>query len=143
MRSYAARARKSCLGFRLVNPRRAREFGLSNQLPQLSFNQAIEAFHLLSPHCRFVKTLPLGASVLDLGAGDGGLLAYRLWPGIARADLRIFAWAGEKDAGFENYDGYEVGRWPEQPPNFGGTKFDAIVSVNFLEHIDEPIRFVE
>lgn len=118
-------------------------FGVSSEPPLLSWEQAREAFHLFLPHCRFVKTLPQGATVLDVGAGDGGLAAYRFWPTPARPDLRLFAWSGTKDPGFAQYDGFEVGRWPEQPPNFDGMLFDAIVSVNFLEHIDGPIQFVE
>jgi hypothetical protein len=37
----------------------------------------VEVWHSLSHRCRFVKTLPAAASVLDVGAGDGALQIYR------------------------------------------------------------------
>ncbi len=108
----------------------------------LTDSQTIEAFHLLSPRCRFIKTLPAGAAVLDIGAGDGALHIYRDWPHFRRRDLRIFAYAGERGINFDRYDGCEIGRWPQQPPGFGDTRFAAIQACNFIEHIDEPLRFV-
>src|ERR1051326_8142890 len=110
--------------------------------PFVGFDDAIRAMHEFSPRCRFVKTLPHGASLLDAGAGDGSLRVYRDWPEPTRKDLRMFAWAGEKGGGFDHYDGSEVGAWPEAPPNFAGRAFDAILAANFIEHIDDPIAFV-
>jgi SAM-dependent methyltransferase len=109
----------------------------------LSHDEAVFALHAFSPRCRFIKTLPLGASVLDVGAGDGSLQIYRSWPGPARADLKMYAWAADKGPGFDLYDGYEIGVWPDDPPRFGGRKFDAVIAANFIEHIDDPIDFVK
>jgi SAM-dependent methyltransferase len=111
--------------------------------PVLSFDQAIQSLHAFSPRCRFVKTLPLGATLLDAGAGDGSSQVYRRWPEPTRNDLRMFAWAGVEGANFHRYDGSEVGMWPASPPEFGFRPFDAILAVNFIEHIDNPISFVE
>jgi len=109
----------------------------------LSLDQAIAAFHVLSPRCRFVKTLPRGGSLLDAGAGDGSLQVYRTWPDPPRKDLQMFAWAGIKGGSFDSYDGYEIGVWPGQKPAFGGRRFDAVLAANFIEHIDDPVAFVE
>jgi SAM-dependent methyltransferase len=108
----------------------------------LTDSQAIEAFHLLGSRCRFFKTLPAGASVLDIGAGDGALHTYREWPLFHRRDLSVFAYAGERGANFDRYDGFEIGLWPQQPPVFPTTEFMAIQACNFIEHIDDPLRFV-
>ena len=108
----------------------------------LTDDQAVEAFHLLSARCRFLKTLPASATVLDIGAGDGGLHVYREWPLFHRRDLRLFAYAGEREGNFDRYDGYEIGLWPQQPPQFGNASFAAILACNFIEHIDDPLRFV-
>jgi SAM-dependent methyltransferase len=54
----------------------------------------------------------------------------------------MLAWASVEGAGFPDYDGYEVGRWPEAPPNFGGREFEAIFCANFIEHIIRPLDFV-
>ena len=70
----------------------------------LTDDQAVEAFHLLSARCRFLKTLPASATVLDIGAGDGGLHVYREWPLFHRRDLRLFAYAGEREGNFDRYE---------------------------------------
>jgi hypothetical protein len=86
--------------------------------------------------------LPAGAALLDVGAGDGSSQVFRHWPEPPRTDLRMFAWAGVKGSSFDLYDGSEVGFWPDNPPAFGGRRFDAIMAANFIEHIDDPIAFV-
>jgi SAM-dependent methyltransferase len=111
--------------------------------PVLTFDQAAYALNAYGPRCRFIKTLPLGASVLDAGAGDGSLQIFRRWPDPQRTDLKMFAWAGIKGSSFDLYDGHEVGFWPDNKPSFGGRRFDAVMAANFIEHIDDPIAFVE
>ena len=110
--------------------------------PNLTLDQAIHSLHIFGPRCRFIKTLPLGSTVLDVGAGDGSLQVFRSWPDPARPDLRMFAWAGAQGASFDRYEEFEVGLWPEKPPAFDGRLFDAILAANFIEHIDDPIAFV-
>jgi SAM-dependent methyltransferase len=108
----------------------------------LNFSDAVRALHALGPRNRFLKTLQIGARLLDAGAGDGGLMNLRDWPEPARPDIEIYAWAGDHRPGFARYAGFEVGFWPDDPPNFGGMAFDAIFSGNFIEHIDDPLAFV-
>jgi hypothetical protein len=103
---------------------------------------ALEAWHLLTPRCRFIKTLPPGASVLDMGAGDGSLQVYRRWPAPPRADLTMYAFALQASSAFADYDGWEVGRWPDTRPKFGGMMFDAIVAAHFIEHVWSPAWFI-
>src|SRR5665213_302042 len=64
--------------------------------PFLTSDDAIRSLHAFGPRCRFIKTLPAGATVLDAGAGEGSLQVYRHWPDPPRNDLRMFAWAGVK-----------------------------------------------
>ena len=101
-----------------------------------------EVWHSLSHQCRFVKTLPAAASVLDIGAGDGALQIYRKWPAPQRLDLRMYAFAMDRGSMFGQYDAHELGVWPEVKPNFGGREFDAICAANFIEHIDGPMDFI-
>jgi SAM-dependent methyltransferase len=114
-----------------------------SQRPALSLKDAQMAMHNFGPRVRFVKLLPPGASLLDAGAGDGSLVIFRKWPAPARPDLQMFAWAGDRGSGFGNFDGSEVGYWPQNPPDFAGRKFDAVFSANFIEHIPDPLGFVE
>jgi hypothetical protein len=69
---------------------------------------------------------------------DGSLQIYRSWPPPPRSDLAMFALALDLGSMFDRYDGYELGRWPDAQPDFGGRRFDAIFSANFIEHIDDP-----
>lgn len=105
-------------------------------------DQAVEAFHLLGPRCRFFKTLPVGATILDAGAGDGGLHNFRTWPYFPRTDLKLYAYGDAHGTNFGCYEGSEIGFWPEHPPEFKGVDFDAIVACNFIEHINGPDAFV-
>ncbi len=114
-----------------------------NQTTALSFGDAVHAFHALGPRVRFIKTLPFGARMLDAGAGDGGGMILRDWPAPGRPDVQMFAWAGEASPGFTAYAGCEIGWWPSEPPGFGGMRFDAVFCCNFIEHIDEPLVFIE
>jgi hypothetical protein len=118
------------------------EWATAAERTHLSDGAALEVWHLLGAQCRFVKTLPAAASLLDVGAGDGSLQIYRSWPAPPRPDLTVFAFAIERGAMFDRYDGYELGRWPEVMPDFDGRRFDAIFAANFIEHIERPHEFL-
>jgi len=98
----------------------------------------LESFHRQHPSKVFLRSLPLGAKVLDVGAGDGGLSIFKKWPSPARPDLRLYAFSIEKGARFADYDGFEIGDWNKTKPVFDGMQFDAVVCANFIEHIDQP-----
>jgi SAM-dependent methyltransferase len=93
--------------------------------------------HLFSPKARFLKTLPAGATVLDLGAGGGGAINYRSWPDPPRDDLRFYAVDMEKGELFDRYDGYELVDFNRAKPDFDGRLFDAIYTVHFAEHVED------
>jgi len=99
---------------------------------------AFRDYHQCHPRTLFLKTLPPGATVLDLGAGEGSLHIFRNWPSPARGDIKLYAYSLEKGKFFGSYEGYELGDWDRQPPEFGGMQFDAIFSAHFVEHIQQP-----
>lgn len=102
-----------------------------------------ELYYQFHPRTAFLKMLPMDASVVDIGAGDGSLLFFKAWPKPKRADLKLFAYALEKGASFGKFEGYEIGDWNAAPPEFDGRRFDAIVCAHFIEHIAEPDTFVQ
>lgn len=106
--------------------------------PQISGGRAQELYFLFHPRIAFLKTLPAGAIVADIGAGDGSLSTFRDWPEPKRRDLRLYAYSIEKGERFDAFEGYEISDWNKAPPRFDGITFDAIVCAHFVEHIADP-----
>ena len=111
--------------------------------PWMDQGDAAALLHTTHPRVVFLKTLPRSARVLDVGAGEGSLHVFRGWLLPGRTNLKIYAYALEKGSAFDSCDGFEIGRWPDQKPNFAGAGFDAIYASHFIEHIPEPIGFLE
>lgn len=95
--------------------------------------------HLASPRVRFLKSLPINSTVLDLGAGDGALAIFKDWLEPLRPDLKLYAVSLGAGAHFHRYEGYELVDFDKGEPGFGGMVFDAMYSSNFVEHIDGGI----
>lgn len=112
------------------------------RVPSVSAERAQELYFQFHPRTAFLKMLPAGASVVDIGAGDGSLSVFREWPEPQRRDLRMFAYSIEKGERFDAFEGYEISDWNRSPPRFGERLFDAIVCCHFIEHIDDPLSFV-
>ncbi|RVT96920.1 class I SAM-dependent methyltransferase [Rhodovarius crocodyli] len=101
------------------------------------------AYHTVSPRSVFLKNLPQGSSVLDLGAGDGGLSNYLAWPAPDRSDLSLYALSLSEGALFDRYAGMELGDFEKAPMDFGGRQFDAAICAHFIEHMHGLDRTVE
>src|SRR5664280_1340562 len=71
--------------------------------------KVFEFYHQCHPRTLFLKMLPAGATLLDLGAGDGPMQVFRNWPPPARKDLKLYAFSLRKGKHFDAYDGYELG----------------------------------
>lgn len=112
----------------------------SSRLPR---QRAIENFYLYLPRTAFLKTLRPNARVLDVGAGDGSLELFRNWLEPRRMDLKMYAYALEQGKRFDAYAGYELGNWEEGPPRFEGVQFDAIIACHFIEHVSDPLAFLD
>lgn len=106
--------------------------------PQISAARAQELYFQFHPRTAFLKMLPVGATVADIGAGDGSLSVFRKWPEPARDDLRLHAYSIEKGKHFDAFESYEISDWNVVQPEFGGTLFDAVVCAHFIEHIADP-----
>ncbi len=105
-------------------------------------DNVMELYFTFHPRTAFLKTLPHGSEVVDIGAGDGSLSVFRDWPAPARPDLRLYAYSLEKGEHFDKFDGFEISDWNQSPPEFGGRMFDAIVCAHFIEHVADPLSLV-
>lgn len=105
-------------------------------------NRVMELYFTFHPRTSFLKTLPAGSAIADIGAGDGSLSVFRHWPAPERRDLKLYAYSIEKGRLFDDFDGFEISDWNTAPPEFGGRTFDAIVCAHFIEHIADPATFV-
>lgn len=110
---------------------------------QVDKNRVMELYFTHHPRTSFLKTLPMGAMVADIGAGDGSLSVFRGWPSPERKDLRLYAYSIEKGRLFDEFEGYEISDWNTAPPDFDGNTFDAVICAHFIEHIADPASFVD
>ena len=111
--------------------------------PVLPRGKEMELLHLLHPKCVFFKTLPSNAKVLDLGGGQGGLSGLKAWPDPPRPDIKLYVFSLVKGEHFDRYDGWELGNWEKQRPDFKQMTFDAVFCANFIEHISDPLECLE
>ena len=109
---------------------------------QLGKDRVMELYFTFHPRTSFLKTLPYGAHVADIGAGDGSLSVFLNWPSPERKDLSLYAYSIEKGRLFDDFKAYEISDWNKSPPEFDGQTFDAIVCAHFIEHIADPTSFV-
>jgi SAM-dependent methyltransferase len=111
--------------------------------PRINRDRVMELYFTYHPRTSFLKMLPTGAVVVDIGAGDGSLSVFRTWPSLERGDIRMYAYSIEKGRLFDEFDGYEISDWNTAPPDFEGMKFDAVICAHFIEHIADPSSLVD
>jgi SAM-dependent methyltransferase len=115
----------------------------SPETPRTTLEQTDQAFNLVTPRSVFLKNLPFGSSLLDLGAGDGTLSVYRNWPLYDRFDIKMYALSLMKGIRFDLYDGYELKNFEEAEDLFPGVTLNAIVCAHFIEHMNEPHKTLD
>jgi SAM-dependent methyltransferase len=102
-----------------------------------------QAFNFALPRTLFLKSLPSGAQVMDVGAGDGSLVNYKSWPMFGRPDLKLHALSLDKGEHFDSYDSYEIKNFETEDDVFPGLTFDAMVCCHFIEHMHDPQCTIE
>ena len=126
-----------------MDARQIRDWFLAPRKALLPARRVMELYFTFHPRTAFLKNLPYGREVVDIGAGDGSLSVFLSWPAPERNDLELHAYSIEKGASFDKFRSYELSDWNLAPPEFNGRTFDAIVCAHFIEHIADPVSFVE
>jgi SAM-dependent methyltransferase len=89
-----------------------------------------------------LKTLPVDARLLDIGAGSGGMIGWREYLEPDRRDLRMFAADLAAGEHFPRYEDYQVGNIEEQGIRFPDDSFDGIIGSHIIEHLKSPREFL-
>jgi len=100
-------------------------------------------YNLVLPRNVFMKSLPRGSRILDVGAGDGSLAIAKRWPLIERPDLKLYALSLDVGVHFGMYEAFEVKNFEADPNVFPGITFDAMVCAHFIEHMRDPAKSIE
>lgn len=96
-----------------------------------------EAFWRLYPRFRFLKTLPLDAHLLDIGAGSGGLIQWRDWLSPMRPDLQFYGVDLSRGEFAGRYADWRVANLDEGLPQFQHP-FDGFLASHLIEHLASP-----
>ncbi len=88
------------------------------------------------PRFAFVKNVAPHASLLDFGAGRGGLVDWLGWQHPIRSDVSAYAIDIVDDAAFARYADYDVVDVAGRPSRFADTAFDAAICAFVLERVD-------
>ena len=94
-----------------------------------------DAFWRAYPRFRFFKTLAVGARLLDIGAGSGGLAYWRDWLHPMRPDLRLFGVDFSRGEHAGMYEGWWTGNLDAGLPDFGEQRFEGFLASHLIEHL--------
>lgn len=95
---------------------------------------ADDAYWTMHPRIVWLKNLPLDAVVLDVGAGDGGLAAFRGWPAFPRADLEFLGLSLAAPARRNEFREFHVVDLDKAKPAFS-TMPTAVLMAHVIEHL--------
>ncbi len=103
----------------------------------LSSNVAHENYLLMHPRTSFVKNLPAGSTLFDIGSGRGGLVGFKDWLGFKRQDLRFVGASLAHGEHTHKYDEFFVGNLDQKKPVFDIPPQYALAS-QLIEHVGKP-----
>jgi 2-polyprenyl-3-methyl-5-hydroxy-6-metoxy-1,4-benzoquinol methylase len=109
----------------------------------LSDSELLEAFWQAHPRFQFFKTLPWGAKLLDIGAGNGGLAHWKNWGQPARPDIDLYGVDLEMGEHRSLYADWETIDLDAQLPTFSGVPLNAFYTTHLIEHLAQPQRLIQ
>jgi SAM-dependent methyltransferase len=89
-------------------------------------------FHGLAPNAR----------VLDVGAGNGGMVHARQVYFPDRSDMHMYAVDLAVGEHFHLYDDYQICDLDKDELKFPANSFDGILAAHVFEHLADPLRFL-
>jgi Methyltransferase domain len=123
----------------------SRDFGrfvawLKSLEPRMSLSDPdlVEMFWRAHPRFNFFKSLPWGANLLDIGAGNGGLVYWKDWLRPQRADLNLYGVDRNVGEHRDLYAGWEAVDLDAAPPSFPAVKLNAFFASHVIEYLAAP-----
>src|SRR5438132_1755192 len=104
----------------------------------ISSSDLVELFWQAHPRFLFLKSLPSGANLLDIGAGNGGLVHWKEWLKPRRADLNLYGVERNVAEYRDLYTGWETLDLDKQLPKFPGVKLSAFFASHLIEYLSTP-----
>ena len=84
----------------------------------VSDDDLLEMVWQVHPRFRFFKSLPWGVNLVDLGAGEGGLVHWKRWLKPQRPDLNLYGVDLSAGAHKDLYAGWETINLDKERPDF-------------------------
>ena len=109
----------------------------------LSDDDLLEVFWQAHPRLRFFKSLPWGANVLDIGAGNGGLAHWKGWLKPDRADLNLYGADRNPGEFGELYLGWETVDLDREVPKFHEVILNGVFASHLIEYLATPERLID
>jgi capsular polysaccharide biosynthesis protein/glycosyltransferase involved in cell wall biosynthesis len=103
----------------------------------------VELFWRVHPRFQFLKSLPWGWNLLDIGAGNGGLAHWKSWLKPDRADLNLYGVDRNTGEYRELYAGWEAINLDRAMPNFAGVTLNGFFARYLLEYLGTAEQLVE
>jgi tRNA (mo5U34)-methyltransferase len=107
-----------------------------------SREELLERYWACHPRFRFFKSVPFASKLLDVGAGDGGLVYWKGWANPKRHDVEIYAVDRNKGALFDQYVDYRLCDLDHESILFDSKSFDAIMASLVLEFLEDPVQLI-
>lgn len=104
----------------------------------MSDGDLLATYWRFHPRFRFLKTLTADATVLDVGAGAGGLPGWKSWLEPVRADLRLYAVDRAPAPRGHGYEAWACADLDDTLPDFPDRAFDAALLSHVVEHLRDP-----
>ena len=114
---------------------------LPRSLAAATRQQLVDSYWRLHPRFVFFKGVPPNASLLDVGAGSGGLAFWREHLDPQRTDISLYGIDLNVPITRNLYADFAIANLDEGLP-FADRTFDAVFASHILEHVKDPAEVI-